>query len=217
MPSIPTQVVPACLGYLLGILLPAGSLVLRVNLDITRTSGLLKGILLGWLGWSPPQATAACQLCPCGRPARQLRKPEPRWPGGAGTPAFTTSKSRLCSPEVDGAGENSSLFFSLLKFFLNIYWIFSQFLLMLASGFRFLAWGGGEKVLGSVLIFCLGWGGFCLKAEGRNWRSVSEGGRPLVMGFSGPALRTGPWLGGTCVTLSMLLDLSFSFLTSEMR
>lgn len=217
MPSIPTQVVPGCLGYLLGILLPAGSLVLRVNLDITRTSGLLKGILLGWLGWSLPQATAACQLCPCGRPARQLRKPEPRWPGGARTPAFTTSKSRLCSPEVDGAGENSSLFFSLLKFFLNIYWIFSQFLLMLASGFRFLAWGGGEKVLGSVLIFCLGWGGFCLKAEGRNWRSVSEGGRPLVMGFSGPALRTGPWLGGTCVTLSMLLDLSFSFLTSEMR
>ena len=65
----------------------------------------------------------------------------------------------VCVTEADGVGENSSLFFSLLKFFLNIYWIFSQFLLMLASGFSFLVWGGGEKVLGSVLIFCLGWGG----------------------------------------------------------
>ena len=140
-------------------------------------------------------------------------------PPGPAEPAHQRlqPQSGLCSPAADGAGENSSLFFLLLKIFLNIYWIFSQFLLMLASGFSFLAWGGGEKALDSVLIFCLGWGGSCLKSEGRNWHSISEGGHPLVMGFSGPALRTGPWLGGTCVTLSMLLDLSFSFLTSEMR
>lgn len=140
-------------------------------------------------------------------------------PPGPAEPAHQRlqPQSGLCSPAADGAGENSSLFFSLLKIFLNIYWIFSQFLLMLASGFSFLVWGGGEKALDFVLIFCLGWGGSCLKSEGRNWHSIPEGGHPLVMGFSGPALRTGPWLGGTCVTLSMLLDLSFSFLTSEMR
>ena len=48
---------------------------------------------------------------------------------------------------------------------------------------------------------------------------VSKGGHPSgqVMGLSGPALRTGPWLDGICVTLSTLLDPSFSFLISETR
>lgn len=48
---------------------------------------------------------------------------------------------------------------------------------------------------------------------------ASKGGHPSgqVTGLSGPALRTGPWLGGTCVTLSTLLDPSISFLISETR
>lgn len=56
--SIPTQVVPGHLGYLLGILLPAESLVLHVDLDVTRTPGLLRASC--WDGWDghfprPPQ------------------------------------------------------------------------------------------------------------------------------------------------------------------